>query len=127
MAQVIGRITKDAEVKTSKNGKEFVAFTVAENFDYKNKDGERIKNASFISCAYWRSTKVAPHLTKGTSVVIYGQLSARPFSDHEGNNKASVNMSVSDLDFNGGRTKEKAAKPAAQPETAAEPTGDLPF
>lgn len=127
MAQIIGRLTKDAKVLTGSNNREFIAFTIAENFPYKNKEGKREQQTTFIDCAYGRSIKIAPYLTKGTIVVVNGRLKPHLFTDKEGTQKAGIQMQVNDLTLQGGGAKPQTT-PA--PETAAaatETNDDLPF
>ena len=59
--QIIGNITRDAEVKTFEGGRSVINFDVAVNEQYKSKDGEKVKKVSYIKCAVWRdSTAIVP-------------------------------------------------------------------
>lgn len=127
MAQIIGRLTKDAKVLNGNNDREFIAFTIAENFGYKTKEGERKQQTTFFDCAYGRSTKIAPYLSKGTIVVVSGRLKPHLFIDSEGNQKAGIQMQVKEISLQGGGTRQSST---AAPETiaaATEKSDDLPF
>uniref|UniRef100_UPI003562C3C6 single-stranded DNA-binding protein n=1 Tax=Bacteroides fragilis TaxID=817 RepID=UPI003562C3C6 len=73
--EIIGNLGRDAEVKTSKNGKNFLTFTVA----HTEKHGET-EETTWISCIYYNE-KVASYLTKGKKVYISGSLSVRVYND----------------------------------------------
>ena len=49
---IIGRLTRDAEVRTLNNDKQVVNFSVASNESYKNKQGERVEQTTYFDCAY---------------------------------------------------------------------------
>lgn len=70
---IIGRLTRDAEVRTLKNDKEVVNFSIATNDSCKNKQSKSVKQTTYFDCAYWLSTKVATLLTKGTLVELTGR------------------------------------------------------
>jgi single-strand DNA-binding protein len=133
MAQLIGKIAKDAIVKTTKNQKELIEFSFVENHRYKTKEGEKKQVATFYNCTFWRSTALTPYLTKGTNVVINGQISARAYNDKEANVKANLNLHVTDIIFisrgnlpGENKTKSKA-KVAAEAGNIPEPADNLPF
>ena len=87
---IIGRLTKDAEVRTLSNEKQVVNFSVAINDSYKNKEGERIEQTTYFDCAYWFSPKVAQILTKGTVVELTGKVSARAWTGNNGEAHAEI-------------------------------------
>ncbi len=70
-ATIVGRITKELELRTSSNGKQFVGFTVAVNDDF-NRD---ITN--FISCFAWNQSAVnmCKYLSKGSLIAVDGRIS----------------------------------------------------
>jgi single-strand DNA-binding protein len=94
---IIGRITKDAVVHTTKNGKTVVHFSLAVNDYYKPKNGERIRQATYYNCSYWITPKVAANLKKGTLVEITGRISVTAYPDKDGIAKASLNCHVSSI------------------------------
>lgn len=93
---LIGRLGKDAEVKTSSNGKQYVSFTVALNevnngteettwFDVKGFDDQFIK--------------IAQYLTKGKLVHINGSEQVRLYNDNSGNPRIGRSVILSMLEF----------------------------
>lgn len=81
---IIGRVTRDAQISTLPNEKQIVNFSVAVNDSYHNKQGERVSLTEYFNCAYWISTKVAKALTKGTLVELNGRVSARAWIGGDG-------------------------------------------
>jgi single-strand DNA-binding protein len=128
---IIGRVTKDAEVRTLSNSKQVVNFSVAANDSYRNKAGERIEQTTYFDCAYWISPKVAGILTKGTLVELTGRVSARAWTGNNGETHAGLNFSTSNIKLhgNGKRTETVKTTTTAQAnKITIEPAeNDLPF
>lgn len=81
---IIGRLTKDAQISTLPSDKQVVNFSVAVNDSYRNKLGERVEHTEYFNCAYWISTNVAKVLIKGTLVELNGRVSARAWIGGDG-------------------------------------------
>ncbi|WP_269225692.1 single-stranded DNA-binding protein [Flavobacterium eburneipallidum] len=128
---IIGRLTRDAEVRTTSQEKQVVNFSVAINDGYRNKQGERIEQTTYFDCSYWISTNVAKILTKGTLVELTGRVSARAWTANDGELKASLNFNVSTIKSHGGGKKTENAQATTKQEKnkveKQEPTDDLPF
>lgn len=128
---IIGRLTRDAEVRTVSQGKQVVNFSVATNDSYKNKEGERIEQTTYFDCSYWISMNVAKILTKGALVALSGRVSARSWMGKDGEAHAGLNFHTSNIDFFGGGKDSKSTqasqeKNGKQPDKAKE-DDDLPF
>lgn len=128
---IIGRLTRDAEVRTLSNEKKVVNFSVAVNDSYKNKQGERVEQTEYFDCAYWITPKVAIYLTKGTLVELTGRISKRAWTDKDGEPKAGLNFHTSNIRFYGGSKGAETVQATEQSETdkVAElgTEDDLPF
>jgi len=128
---VIGRITKDAVVKTLNSGKEVTEFSVALNDFYKSKDGETKQYTVFLNCSYWFSSKVAPRLTKATLVELNGRISVNPYLSKDGEPKASLDFYANSIKIHSsGSSIAVNEEGKLQPTDAAaitEPDSDLPF
>jgi single-strand DNA-binding protein len=98
---IIGRVTKDAQVHTLSNEKQVVNFSVAINDNYRNKQGDKVEQATFFDCAYWISPKIAPSLTKGTLVELTGRVSPRAWIGQDGEAKAGLNFHTSQIKLHG--------------------------
>ncbi len=123
---IIGRLTRDAEVRILSNEKQVVNFSVATNDSYKNKQGERVEQTTYFDCAYWISAKVATLLTKGTLVELTGRVSTRAWTGNNGEPKAGLNFHTSNIKFHGGIKKTKTAQ-ATDKAVPQETADDLPF
>src|SRR5690554_3706971 len=128
---IIGRLTRDAEVRTTSQDKQVVNFSIATNDSYKNKLGERIEQTTYFDCAYWISVNVAQVLTKGTLVELTGRVSARAWVGKEGEPRAGLNFHTSQIKLHGGSRKAETVQATPQVESnkvaEQEPEDDLPF
>ncbi|KVV15063.1 single-stranded DNA-binding protein [Flavobacterium sp. TAB 87] len=128
---ITGRLTRDAEVRTTAQDKQVVNFSVAINDSYRNKRGERIEQTTYFDCNYWISPNVAKLLTKGTLVELSGRVSTRAWAGHDGEIRAGLNFHTSQIKLQGGVRKTETVQAIAQTEstkvTAQETIDDLPF
>lgn len=133
---IFGRLTKDAQVRTTATNKQVVSFSVALNDSYKNKQGERVEQTTFFDCAYWLTPKVADFLIKGTIVELTGRVSARAWQGSDGEPKAGLNFVASQIKLHGGGKKAttNTVQDSAKTNTTAgavthynEGDDDLPF
>lgn len=111
---IIGRVTRDAEVRNLSNNKSVVSFSIAVNDDYKDKNGTKVTQTEFFDCAYWFSTGVAQYLTKGSVVELAGRISARAWMGNDGQPKAGLNFNTTDIKLHGGGKNEAETQAAQQ-------------
>ncbi|TDE29331.1 single-stranded DNA-binding protein [Flavobacterium ranwuense] len=123
---IIGRVTKDAEVRTLSNSKQVVNFSVATNDSYRNKAGERIEQTTYFDCAYWISPKVVDILTKGSLVELTGRVSARAWTGNNGETHAGLNFNTSNIKLHLGGKKSETVQ-ATTGTNNSKPKEDLPF
>ena len=117
---IIGRVTRDAEVRSLSNNKSVVSFSVAVNHDYKDKNGTKVTQTEFFDCAYWFSTGIAEYLTKGSLVELAGRVSARAWMGNDGVPKAGLNFNTTDITLHGGGKNETAPQVTQQPQQQAQ-------
>jgi single-strand DNA-binding protein len=128
---IIGRLTRDAEVRTVAEDKQVVNFSVATNDSYKNKQGERVEQTTYFDCAYWISTNVAKALTKGVLVELTGRVYARAWQGADGEPHAGLNFHTSQIKLYG--SGKRSAQNSSDTSATAQSTGgqgendDLPF
>ena len=123
---IIGRVTKDAQVRTLANSKQVVNFSVATNDSYRNKAGERIEQTTFFDCAYWLSAKVVTILTKGTLVELTGRVSAKAWTGNNGEVHAGLNFNTSIIKLHGGVKKSETVQTTTGTNNS-KTENDLPF
>jgi single-strand DNA-binding protein len=105
--EITGRLVADATVRTTNNDKEVTGFRVAINRRYKS-NGEQKEETTFVDCAYWRSAKIAPYLTKGLLVQLYGHMTAQPWVSRDGEPMASLNFHTNEITLLGASTQKSA-------------------
>lgn len=107
---VIGRLTRDAEVKNVPSGKSVTQFTLASNPSWNREDP-----ALFMECQMWgdRGAKVADYLRRGTKVSAVGTLKQESWAGTDGQKKSRYRLDVSDIGLLDSR-KEEGAIPATQ-------------
>lgn len=81
---LVGRLTKDPELRFTANGVAVATFTLAVNRPFSNQQGER--EADFINCVIWRkqAENVANFLKKGSLAGVDGRLQTRSYDNNEG-------------------------------------------
>lgn len=81
---IVGRTTKDVELRTTGDGTSVANFTIAANRPFKNKQGEQ--EADFINCVAWRKNAevAAKYTKKGSMIGITGRIQTRKYENNEG-------------------------------------------
>ncbi|UOE94125.1 single-stranded DNA-binding protein [Alkalihalobacillus sp. LMS39] len=81
---LVGRLTKDPELRYTPNGVAIANFTLAVNRAFTNQQGER--EADFINCVVWRkpAENVANFLKKGSLAGVDGRVQTRNYENNEG-------------------------------------------
>ena len=90
---IMGRLTRDPELRRTGTGIAVTSFTVAVDRDFgKNENGE--KETDFIDCVAWRSTGefISKYFTKGSMIVVSGRLQVRSWTDKEGNKRRTAEV-----------------------------------
>lgn len=123
---ITGRLTRDAEVRTTSQDKQVVNFSVAINDSYRNKQGERIEQTTYFDCSYWITSNVAKLLTKGTLVELSGRVSTRAWTGNDGEPRAGLNFHTSQIKLHGGVKKSETAQ-AITGTNNNKAEDDLPF
>lgn len=125
-AIIIGRSTKDAELRYTQTGKQVATFTLAVDRDYKNAQGER--EADFIPCVVWgKLAEIAgKYVTKGKQVAVAGRIQVRNYEDNNGQRRYVTEIIVSDMQLLGSR-QEQQAQDVPRGFEPVENDGELPF
>ena len=105
MNTIVGRITRNAEIRQTANNKQVVNFSVAINESYKNKQGERIEQTTFYNCSYWINTKIADFLIKGALVELLGRISSNAWIGKDGEIHSGLNFHTSKIKLHGSSHK----------------------
>ena len=97
---VMGRLTRDPELRYTQSQTPVASFTVAVDRDFSNRDsGER--QTDFIDCVAWRQTAefVSKYFQKGSMAVVSGRLQIRDWTDREGGKRRSAEIVVDNMYF----------------------------
>lgn len=81
---LVGRLTKDPELRYTPNGIAVANFTVAINRPFKNQQGEQ--EADFVNCVTWRkqAENLANYMRKGSQIGVDGRIQTRSYDNQEG-------------------------------------------
>lgn len=81
---LVGRLTRDVDLRYTSNGTAYASFTVAVERNFKNQNGE--KETDFINCAMWRKAaeNFANFTHKGSQVGIEGRIQTRNYDNQQG-------------------------------------------
>ena len=99
---IMGRLTRDPELRRTGTGVGVASFRVAVDRDYAPKDGGERKT-DFIDCVAWRQTGefISKYFTKGRMIVVEGRLEMRDWTDKDGNKRTSAEINVDKAHFGG--------------------------
>ena len=117
---LMGRLTRDPELRHTQSGTAVASFTLAVDRDFKDQSGE--KATDFIDVVSWGNTGefVSKHFTKGRMAVVAGRLQVRDWTDKEGNKRRTYEV-VADNVYFGDSKKDGGNSPTANS------TGDNQF
>lgn len=81
---LVGRLTKDPDLKYTGNGTAVATFTLAVNRNFTNQSGER--EADFINCVIWRkpAETLANYAKKGVLIGVTGRIQTRSYDNQQG-------------------------------------------
>lgn len=116
---IMGRLTKDPELRRTDSGIAVTSFTVAVDRD-RAPEGQD-KETDFIDCVAWRGTAefVDKYFSKGRMIVVSGRLQLRSWTDKDGNKRRSAEIVADNVYF--GDSKKEDTQPQSQPQYGAPP------
>lgn len=133
---LMGRLTRDPELRRTQSGTAVTSFSLAVDEDRKDKEtGER--KAHFFDVVAWGTTAefVVKYLTKGRMAAVDGRLQTRGWVDNDGHNRKTVEIVAESVYFGDSKSREggdtapryDAPQGATGGFTEVEDDGDLPF
>lgn len=98
---LVGRLTRDPEMRTTSSGISQTRFTLAVNRRGTNEDGSR--TADFINCVAWRGTAeaIAKYLTKGRELAVEGRIQTGSYDAQDGTKRYTTDVVVDNFTFIG--------------------------
>ncbi|WP_456277207.1 single-stranded DNA-binding protein [Bacillus sp. AK128] len=96
---LVGRLTKDPELRYTPSGVAVATFTIAVNRTFTNQQGER--EADFINCVIWRraAENVANFLKKGSLAGVDGRLQTRSYEGQDGKRVYVTEVNAESVQF----------------------------
>lgn len=110
---LIGRLTKDPELRYTQSGTAVASFTLAVNRSFANQNGER--EADFINCVAWQKAAefVSQYFKKGQQMALEGRLQVRSYDDNNGQRRWVTEVVTEKVEFvgskNGGNSGSNSA------------------
>ena len=97
--ELIGRLTKEPEIKLTANQTQFCNFTIAVDRRFKDANGQR--QADFINCVAWKQTAVfiQKYFHKGNRIGLVGSIQTRSFDDQNGQKRFVTEVIVDEAEF----------------------------
>ena len=97
---IMGRLTRDPELRRTGSGIAVASFSLAVDRDYAPKDGGE-RETDFIDCVAWRQTGefVSKYFTKGRMAVVSGRLQIRSWTDKEGSKRRTAEVVADNVYF----------------------------
>ena len=112
--EITGRLVADATVRAVNGDKNVTSFRIAINRSYSSQ-GEKKEETTYVDCGYWRTDALAPYLTKGLLVQLYGHMSARPWVNSDGEPMASLNFHTNEITLLSKSAKNDGGKQQGKP------------
>lgn len=117
---LMGRFTKDPELKTTQNQKAVCSFTLAVERKFKTASGER--QADFISIVSWgqQAETISKYFQKGSRIIVIGNLQGRSYDDKDGEKVYTMEVVLEELYFVDKKGESVSSEPANPAPAAAE-------
>lgn len=98
-AILIGRLTKDPELRTTPTGRNVCQFSVAVSRNFTNANGER--EADFINCVVWdkQAENLVKYQNKGNQIAVEGRIQTRNYDDKDGKKVYVTEILASNISF----------------------------
>ena len=131
-AIIMGRLTRDPEIKTTQSGLSVCSFSVACDRDIVSK-GSTERETDFINVTAWRSTAdfIGKYFYKGRMIVVVGRIQVRNYTDKDGNKRTATEIVADSVYFGDSKKNDdssgNSAPPAPSGATANAPQGGDSF
>lgn len=108
---LIGRLTKEPEVKNTSNQIAVCKFTIAVDRKFKDANGQ--KQTDFINCVAWRQTAtfISSYFHKGSKIAVVGSIQTRTFDGDDGRRQYITEVVVDEADFVESKNNSSQSKP----------------
>lgn len=122
---IIGRLTRDPELRSTTNGANVASFSVATSFNWTNQQGQKQEQTEFHNVVAWRKLGeiVGQYLKKGSQVYIEGRLQTRSWEGQDGKKNYRTEIVAENMIMLGrpGQGSGSSSTPSAMPTEAQQP------
>ncbi len=124
---IMGRLTRDPELRHTQSDTAVTSFTLAVDRDFKGEDGKRATD--FIDIVAWRAVAefVAKYFIKGRMAIVEGRLQLRDWKDKDGNARRSAEVIADNVYFGDSKRDSGAAEDSLGNVAPEELEDDLPL
>lgn len=133
---IMGRLSRDPELRQTTTGKNVASFTIACSRGRKDANGKDL--VDWIPVVAWEHTAefVCRYFEKGSLIAIDGRLQSRTYKDRDGNNRTAIEIVANNANFAGSKRTDGGSNSVPAGNSYNEPTvqydeiedeGDLPF
>ena len=107
-AILIGRLTRDPELRTTTSGIANTTFTIAVDRPFTSQSGQR--EADFLNCVSWRkqAENIAKYCTKGSQVAVEGRIQIRSYDAQDGTKRYVTEIICDNVTFLGSRNNQSS-------------------
>lgn len=118
---LMGRLTKDPEVKQTPSNISVCSFSIAVDRRFKTQDGKR--ETDFINCVAWRQLAelLGNYFHKGSRIAIVGSLQSRSYDDQNGQKRTVTEVVVEEVEFVDTKADAEKSAPQTQQTQATTP------
>ena len=108
---IMGRLTRDPELRRTSSGIAVASFTLAVDRDFGSREGGE-RETDFIDCVAWRQTGefVSKYFAKGRMAVVSGRLQIRNWTDKEGNKRRTAEVVADNVYFGDSKRDDQGSK-----------------
>ena len=122
---LVGRLTRDPDIKNTTTGKSVASFTLAVDRRFKNKDGQ--KEADFVPIVVWgkQAEFVGQYLSKGSQIGVSGRLQVRSYDAQDGQRRYVTEVVADEINFLNTGKKDGGNNANTQQQNNSEPMSTM--
>ncbi len=123
---IIGRLTRDPELRQINTGTSLCRFSIANNRNF-SQNGEKKEEVSFFNCTAWgrQAEIIQQYCQRGKQVAIEGRLRQNSWQDSDGKKKSSVEIVVEQLQLLGSPSGPNNTQPMQEVSQQFEPVSSM--
>jgi single-strand DNA-binding protein len=125
---IIGRLTRDPEMRSTPNGANVVSFSVATGFSWTDQSGQKKEQTEFHNVVAWRKLAeiIAQYLKKGSQVYIEGRLQTRSWEGQDGKKNYRTEIVADNMIMLGSKASSSSGSSSSMGAAPSEPSAPSP-